>query len=197
MVLICLGGGAAMLLFELSTFSRDVPLVHPWLWGVRVLGYGALALPGVLWHHEIMPPLLPSLFAVMVAFLNMVACSQGVVPTAKEWAWRLVGSAAKKEKVAAEEVGGKFVSFADFLRKLPRDLYIQGLQANTLPRFTLLVLYAVLNIVLYTEAVGGRITLILARSRLALRSPWATPLRPWHLALALPLSHPPPPTCAS
>ena len=134
MAWLCAGAGIGMLAFELATFSRETPWAMPWLWGVRVVAYLGLALPGVVVADSLMPPLLPSICFLLVGLINLIALVSGALPTPKEWSWRLLGSGSSDKK-RAEESGGVYVSFSDFLRRLPRDLYIKSRESSTLPRY--------------------------------------------------------------
>lgn len=151
MILISVFGGATMLLFELFTFARADVLVMPWLWGARIVVYCGLAFPAIMNAHELMPPILPAVGFGLAAMFNMIALASGALPNAKEWSWRLLGSG-KRERHTISEGGGKYVSLAETVINLPRDIYLQGRTSNMLPRYVFLCLYSSLNLALWINA---------------------------------------------
>ena len=153
MIIICLAGGPAVLAFELSTFARGEPILAQWTWGLRALLYCGLGgVLGIAYADSVMPPLLPAISMLIAGGLNLVSMMCGVLPTsAKDWAWPLLGKGSvQKQKI--EESGGTYETTCDYMLSRPRVLYMQGKQANMLPRYIFLTLYTALNVALFVEA---------------------------------------------
>ena len=152
-IIICLAGGPAVLAFELSTFARGEPILAQWTWGLRALLYCGLGgVLGIAYADSVMPPLLPAISMLIAGGLNLVSMMCGVLPTsAKDWAWPLLGKGSV-QKQQIEESGGTYETTCDYMLSRPRVLYMQGKQANMLPRYIFLTLYTALNVALFVEA---------------------------------------------
>eukprot|EP00316_Scyphosphaera_apsteinii_P000366 CAMPEP_0119303326 /NCGR_PEP_ID=MMETSP1333-20130426/4778_1 /TAXON_ID=418940 /ORGANISM="Scyphosphaera apsteinii, Strain RCC1455" /LENGTH=1066 /DNA_ID=CAMNT_0007305975 /DNA_START=248 /DNA_END=3448 /DNA_ORIENTATION=- len=151
----CLVGGSAMLYFEYWTFARPVVQVAPFLWKVRLGAYLILGVPGFLTAYptdsnsSLMPPILGSVYYMIVAGITAISAFFARTPTAKEWAWPWFTSDAQKKKLVEE--GGKVSSFEELLTTIPKQA-ISLFEKGMLPRLIFLTWYSMLNIVLGLEA---------------------------------------------
>lgn len=137
-----------MIAFELWTCAGATTRVGKGLWWLRAALYLIIALPGLLFSDTLMPPTLPSVASLLVAMINFTAAAAADLPKEKEWSWKVFGDRARDQK-KTEEAGGKYVTFWEWLLALPFETYRDTQQKSLLPRRMFLVVYTVLNLVLW------------------------------------------------